>query len=204
MENIKVCILNYGSGNTKSVFNILKYLNANVIISNSPEDIKSSTHLILPGVGSFGSSIEKIRMNIPVEIVENEVLNYKKPFLGICVGMQVLAEKGYEFGTFKGLGWIPGEVKKIESGKSPLPHLGWNSIEIIKDVQLLSSFKSNQDFYFVHSFAVETDDNYIIAETEYGQEFTSIIVKENICGVQFHPEKSQKAGKILLENFLYI
>lgn len=205
VNKISVCILDYGSGNVRSVFNILRSLIVNVRISNSEETIKKSTHLILPGVGAFKASMDKIIKKIPLKIVRNEVFDKKKPFLGICVGMQVLANYGFEFGKYKGLGWISGKVVKINSSTLPLPHVGWNDVTIVKRSQLTSRFTKNQDFYFVHSYIFKPNsETNILATTEYGENFCSIIGKDNIYGVQFHPEKSQKAGKVLLENFLEI
>ena len=202
MNTNKVCILDYGSGNTQSVYNIFSSLLKNVVISNKPSDITTSTHIVLPGVGAFGSAMKKIKNNIPLDLLEDEVLKKKKLFLGICVGMQVLAEKGYEFGDHKGFGWISGTVEKINSNNLPLPHIGWNNIQVVKEVPLLENL-DNQDFYFVHSFAFkEKDSKDGAAKTEYGEVFSSIVSKKNIFGVQFHPEKSQKTGKLLIKNFL--
>ena len=199
----KVCILNYGSGNVQSVFNMLSTLTGSVLISNKPSDIQSATHLILPGVGAFGVAMEKIRKNIPLEILKSEVLEKKKPFLGICVGMQVLADQGFEFGAHEGLGWIPGTVRVLDSKEAPLPHIGWNNIEKKNHSDLLKHFSDSQDFYFVHSYAfAPKEPAHILAETSYGENFCSVIGKDNIFGVQFHPEKSQKAGKLLVKSFL--
>lgn len=199
----KICILNYGSGNIRSVYNMLLMIADDVVVSNKPTDIISATHIILPGVGAFGSSITKIRETIPLDILENEVVKNQKPFLGICVGMQVLAQKGYEFGKHDGLGWISGRVEKMNTDNLPLPHVGWNNISIIKESPLLKELNNNQDFYFVHSYVFRVDNHEdVIAKTEYGEDFNSIVSHGNIFGVQFHPEKSQKAGKLLLENFL--
>lgn len=204
-EDIKVCILDYGSGNTKSVFNIFHSLQSNTVISNAIEDIESATHIILPGVGAFGASMKKIHEQIPIDALEKEVLQKKKPFLGICVGMQVLADVGYEFGEEKGLGWIKGEVRKLETKDLPLPHVGWNNVVVDKSSPITKEFAENIDFYFVHSFAfTPVDKENVIAHTEYGSTFTSVIGKENIFGVQFHPEKSQRAGTLLIKNFLDI
>lgn len=174
-----------------------------VVISNSSDEIVSASHIILPGVGAFGAAMDKIKKQIPLALLAKEVVGNKKPFLGICVGLQVLAETGYEFGEHQGLGWIHGEVLKLDSEELPLPHIGWNNILARQAHPLLSNIENNQDFYFVHSyvFRAKTPAN-IIAQTEYGQFFNSIIAQDNICGVQFHPEKSQKAGKLLLKNFL--
>ena len=129
------------------------------------------------------------------------VLKKNKPFLGICVGMQLMATTGEEFGEFEGLGWIEGKVKKMKS--KILPHIGWNDITIKKDSKIFSGLNEHKDFYFVHSFHFDLKDkNLVVAETEYGEKFCSIFQKENIIGVQFHPEKSQKTGQVLLKNFL--
>lgn len=201
--NTFLCILDYGSGNVRSVYNLVSQLTQNVVISNDEKDIKRASHIILPGVGAFSASMEKIHARIPLQVLEKEVFVKKKPFLGICVGMQVLADYGYEFGKCKGLGWVSGIVKKIETEELPLPHVGWNEIHITKQNELTKRFTGKPDFYFVHSYIFHPNNsNEIVATTTYGETFCSILGKENIFGVQFHPEKSQTAGKILLENFL--
>lgn len=207
MNSKSICILDYGSGNVKSVYNIVTHLGYKAKISNFKKDIIDSSHIILPGVGSFGSSMEKISKSIPFNTLENQVLGKKKPFLGICVGMQVLADKGFEFGEHKGFGWISGEVKKIKIKKMPSIHIGWNNIIIRKDSNFLKGLEEINDFYFVHSYCFEQSTNskdYVLAETQYEDHFTSIIQKDNIFGVQFHPEKSQIAGQIILKNFINI
>jgi len=201
MKKTKVCILDYGSGNVGSVHNLLNRLDYDVKISNESFDIKNSSHLILPGVGAFGSSIEKIKKKIPVDLLNDEVQIKKKPFLGICIGMQVLADKGLEFGEHNGLGWIHGTVEKINN--KILPHIGWNNVDIKKKSPIFSNLKNLEDFYFVNSYAFKVkDENFLISETMYGETFCSAVQKENIFGVQFHPEKSQKAGQVLINNFL--
>ena len=203
MKNAKVCVLDYGSGNVASVYNLINRLGYDIKVSNKPEDIKKSSHLILPGVGAFGASIEKIKNNISIELLSDEVKVKKKPFLGICVGMQVLAEKGLEFGSHEGLGWIEGTVEKINA--KVLPHVGWNNIEMKKNSPIFSNIKNASDFYFVNSYAFKVkDNNFIIAETTYENKFCSAVQKENIFGVQFHPEKSQKVGQDIIENFLKV
>jgi glutamine amidotransferase len=202
----QVCILDYGSGNVKSVFNLFSTLAEHVKISNEAEDIIAATHIILPGVGAFAASMRRINEKLPLALLREQVIEQKKPFLGICVGMQVLMETGFEFGEWPGLGWLPGKVEKIDSGDLPLPHIGWNNIVLAKDKPLsplLNGLESEPDFYFVHSFRVLPGDAVQQqASTEYGPEFCSVIVKDNIHGVQFHPEKSQRAGIRLAKNFL--
>ena len=203
MKNAKVCVLDYGSGNVASVYNLINRLGYDIKVSNKVEDIKKSSHLILPGVGAFGASIEKIKNNISIELLSDEVKVKKKPFLGICVGMQVLAEKGLEFGSHEGLGWIEGTVEKINA--KVLPHVGWNNIEMKKNSPIFSNIKNASDFYFVNSYAFKVkDNNFIIAETTYENTFCSAVQKENIFGVQFHPEKSQKVGQDIIDNFLKV
>lgn len=202
-NRLKVCILDYGSGNVRSVYNMVSTLTSNVKVSNSPAYIKTSSHLILPGVGAFKAAMQKINRLIPLALVTQEVEGKKKPFLGICVGMQILSDSGFEFEESRGLGWIKGKVEKLNSKNLPLPHVGWNNIQIKKSCQLTHSLAKDQDFYFVHSFVFKAKDSEnIVATTRYGNTFASIISKGNVYGVQFHPEKSQKAGKVLMQNFL--
>lgn len=204
MTNKNVCILDYGSGNTMSVLNLIEYLKIPCKISREEKDIKNASHLILPGVGSFASSMNKIKQKIPIEVLEKEVLINKKPFLGICVGMQVLAEFGYEFQKSPGLGWVKGNVEKLNTKNLPLPHIGWNNINIKKEIKIFDNLQNINDFYFVHSYVLKPKNKEnIISTTNYDDiDFCSALNIENIYGVQFHPEKSQKAGQQLIKNFL--
>ncbi len=200
---IKVCILDYGCGNVKSVFNIINHLGYDVEISNSVSAIKNSSHLILPGVGSYLSAMVGIEKNIPIDVLENSVFVDGKHFLGICVGMQVLSDFGNEFEKCRGLGWINGNVEILKSQDLPIPHVGWNSIDLKAKNFLTNGLNDNKDFYFVHSYCFEASySENIIATTNYGSEFASIINKDNIYGFQFHPEKSQRAGQLILKNFI--
>jgi len=201
----KVCILNYGSGNVKSVLNLFESINVPVSISNDKKEIERSSHLVLPGVGAFKAAMENIKKWIPLEAVEKEVFEKKKPFLGICVGMQVMASNSLEFGNHLGLNWIPGTVCKLATESLPLPHIGWNNLSSRKKSGILDGIDEELDFYFVHSFKYELrNKDFLLATTEYEENFPSVINKENLYGVQFHPEKSQIAGKKLAMNFLKI
>jgi len=200
----KVCILDYGAGNVNSVYNIFK-MYTEVNVSNNLSIIKDSTHIVLPGVGAFETTVEKIIKLLPIDDIRNIVFNERKPFLGICIGMHVLATTGFEFGEHPGLGWIQGRVEKLDPGGMPLPHIGWNNIICKKKSSILKGLESNPDFYFVHSYVFKPYElETIVATSFYGEEFCSIIQYENIFGVQFHPEKSQKAGIKLVENFLSV
>jgi glutamine amidotransferase len=204
-----VAIIDYGLGNILSTQqSFLKVANdniikANVIITNQPRKITESTHIVLPGQGAFETCMKGLS-SIPYMINEltKSVVNKKTPFLGICVGMQLLANISYENGEHKGLGWIDGQIKKLPTNNLKLPHMGWNEVEIINNNKLVEKGKLNE-YYFVHSyfFNCEYKKN-IIGETDYGVNFNSFISKENIYGVQFHPEKSSKQGLELIKNFL--
>lgn len=198
----RVCVLDYGAGNVGSVFNALSPL-APTKISNNSADLRDATHIVLPGVGAFAAAMTRIQERLPIDLVRQQVEG-GKPFLGICVGLQVLAERGFEFGEHAGLGLLRGEVRKMSVGDLPLPHVGWNSIET-SDIAhpLLRRFPASPDFYFVHSYCFDkADEKQVLARTEYGESFPCVLGRDNIVGVQFHPEKSQKAGRALLENFL--
>lgn len=200
-----VCILDYGAGNIGSVTALLKTICDDVTVSREKHDICRATHFILPGVGAFTACMNKIKDLLPLEAIHHQVYHFKKPFLGICVGMQVLADKGYEFGEHEGLGWIGGIVERLDSNGLPLPHMGWNDASVTRDNPLLPSTSVHRDFYFANSFAYrEHTCTDIVAKTRYGIDFPSIIQKNNIFGVQFHPEKSQLAGRQLIQNFLSI
>jgi glutamine amidotransferase len=194
-------ILDCGSGNVTSVFNMVEKF-ANVSITNDVNVIRNASFLILPGVGSFGSVISKIELNLPIDEIRDGI-SKGKPFLGICVGMQVLASHGEEFGTREGLDLIPGKVEKLKVTKRQLPHIGWNNLKTIENTPLLNSISEKDYFYFTHSFGFkcQVDEN-VKATTEFEEDFTSVISKENIFGVQFHPEKSQHSGFKLIENFV--
>jgi glutamine amidotransferase len=200
---MKVCIVDANSGNKKSVYNLIKYLNYDVIVSRFLKDITNATHLILPGVGSYSEMMSKLKKYNLIDILSNEVLIKKKPFLGICVGMQVLSTFGYEFEKSAGLNWIEGIVRKLKTDKLKLPHIGWNNILIQKKDRILDEIDKNYNFYFLHSYMFEPKIiNTIVAKANYGETFPCIINSDNIWGFQFHPEKSQVPGQLILKNFL--
>ena len=173
-------------------------------VSNEIQAMKNASHVVLPGVGSYKKSMELIEHKIPLPELRN-LISHGKPFLGICVGMQVLGSKGIEFEEAQGLGLIQGVVSRVECGELPLPHVGWNNLIEVKKNLLTTGITEEDDFYFVHSFAYgEIDKNLVLAEVEYGVKFPAIVNVENVFGVQFHPEKSQKAGSKIIKNFLSI
>ena len=206
----KITIIDYGSGNVLSAQkSFVKIANENnitskVIISNNVNEIKDSTHIVLPGQGAFSTCMTGLK-NIKglIDELYNHAINKKKPFLGICVGMQMLANKSEEKGLHQGLGWIEGKIKKLPDTNLKMPHMGWNIVKPITNNNNL--IKKPEDYYFVHSYYFEcAKRENILAETQYGINFSSIVAKENIYGVQFHPEKSSSQGLNLLKEFISI
>ena len=210
-----VLIIDYGSGNIKSVYNsVKKSLNDfnkffELKVSNNLSDIKKADKIILPGVGSFDHCMNKIRnISYLVETLNDQVIIKKKLFLGICVGMQILADYGYENQKTKGLSWINGDVKPLKFFLDRLqhlkiPHMGWNNLSIYKNSSLFKDITDNDQFYFVHSyfFDIKHKEN-IVCNTEYGINIPAIVNQDNIFGFQFHPEKSGKSGLNILYNWL--
>jgi imidazole glycerol-phosphate synthase subunit HisH len=204
-STVSVCILDYGSGNVRSVENIITYLGYDVFVSNDASRIRDASHLILPGVGTFGAAMVGIREKISIDVLEEQVLVQKKPFLGICVGMQVLADIGHENGRFPGLGWISGEVTLLKSNNMPLPHIGWNDLDVATESPLFIGLSEDRNFYFLHSYTFEAKDPTLVSSrVDYGAKCCASIQVDNIHGVQFHPEKSQKTGQLLFHNFLML
>lgn len=206
----KIIIIDYGSGNLQSVLNALELIKSpdqEVLISKNPEDLKSASHIILPGVGAFGDCMSGLK-SIPsmITTLKNQILDQKKNFLGICVGMQLLADWGFEYGEHEGLGFIPGKVIEIDNknNKLKIPHMGWNDLQIKPNNNpALNGLKSGDHAYFVHSYHfICNDENNVLANVEYGQKITAIIAKDNIIATQFHPEKSAEIGLRLLKNFI--
>ena len=203
-----ITIIDYGSGNIlsakQSFARVIKKQNidADVSVSGNPETIKNSTHIVLPGQGAFETCIKGLE-GIPgmIEALNNFVVVQKKPFFGICVGMQLLANNSLENGNHNGLGWINGTIEKLPNENLKMPHMGWNSIRVLN--KNLKINPKETDYYFVHSyyFNCKNKEN-ILAETNYGIDFPSIVNKENIYGLQFHPEKSSDQGLDIIKNFI--
>ena len=200
-----ISIIDYGMGNVGSVKNAVEYLGYDVVIPKTKEDFEKSSHIILPGVGSFADGMKNLSQAGYIEILNEEVLTKKKPFLGLCLGLQILADIGEEGGLTKGLGWIKGKVSRFKIEKSyKIPHIGWNDVTIKKNSILFNGIEK-PIFYFVHSFHFTPDDKSVIsAEAEYGEKFVAGVEKNNIFGLQFHTEKSQQEGINTLDNFLSI
>jgi glutamine amidotransferase len=205
---MKTVIIDYGSGNVESVLNALSFVknNENFLVSNKPSDIRAANHLILPGVGAFGDCVNGLKsVEGLLPEIRKQVLIEKKPFLGICVGMQVLASIGYENGEHQGLGFINGKVEKITTQEGlKIPHMGWNEI-MLKPTKhpALKDVKNGEHFYFANSYHfICQNENNVLAQVEYGSKLNAIVAKENILGIQFHPEKSGEAGLLILKNFL--
>ena len=207
-----IAIIDYGSGNLKSAAKALETAASNInasskiVVTSDPKTIQQSDKIVLPGQGSFRDCYLGIKKIPGLDETLNEfVLVKKKPIFGICVGMQLFAKIGYESQETKGFGWIDGEVRKINNmnKKLKLPHMGWNEIELKKDFTLFSNLQNKSHMYFVHSYELITKQKDCIAATiNYGNFITAAVIKENIFGTQFHPEKSQRNGLIILENFL--
>ena len=206
---MNVIIVDYNSGNISSVINSFKEVakeKVNIEVTSNLNKIKSSDKVVLPGQGSFKSCIDSLTsINGLVDTLNEFAVNNKKPLLGICVGLQMFADIGYEETETKGLGWISGKVSKIDNqnGKYKLPHIGWNQINITKDSKIFEGIEDKSHMYFVHSFEIIPEDkNVISATTDYSSNIVCSVEKENIFGTQFHPEKSDKLGLQIIENFI--
>ena len=208
---MKVTIVDYNSGNISSVINSFKEVakdKVNIEVTADLSKIKSSDKIVLPGQGSFKSCVEALnKINGLTETLDEFAINNKKPLLGICVGLQMFADIGYEETETKGLGWISGKVSKIDNqnGKYKLPHIGWNQINIVKQSKIFKNIENNSHMYFVHSYEfLPNDKNVISATTDYSSNIVCSVETENIFGTQFHPEKSDKLGLKIIDNFMNI
>ena len=206
---MNVTIVDYNSGNISSVINSFKEVandKVNINVTSDLKSIKSSDKVVLPGQGSFKSCVDALNnINGLVDTLNEFAITNKKPLLGICVGLQMFADIGYEETKTKGLGWISGKVSKIDNqnGKFKLPHIGWNQLNIIKDSKIFENIENKSHMYFVHSYEfLPVDKNVISATTDYSSNIVCSIEKENIFGTQFHPEKSDSTGLKIINNFI--
>ena len=206
---MNIAIVDYKSGNISSVINSFQEVakdKVKIEVTSDINKIKSSDKVVLPGQGSFKSCVDGLK-NISglVETLNEFTINHKKPILGICVGLQMFADTGYEEIETKGLGWIAGKVSKIDNqnGKYKLPHIGWNQINIVKNSKIFKDIENSSHMYFVHSYEfIPEDKNVISATTDYSSNIVCAVEKENIFGTQFHPEKSDKIGLEIINNFI--
>ena len=200
-----IAIVNYGSGNIAAIANIYTRLHIPHTVAETPADLEGADHYLLPGVGAFDRCMQELNASGMREALDRLVLEQKKPILGICVGMQLLAN-GSEEGTEKGLGWVPGEVKKFDPAQfhqaTRMPHMGWNTVEPTQPGGLFEGVDLSTGYYFLHSYYyAPAAPDYTLAVTDYAGRFSSAVHRENVFGVQFHPEKSHQAGIQLLRNF---
>ena len=206
---MNVTIVDYQSGNISSVINSFTEVakgKVNLEVTSDTKKIKSSDKIVLPGQGSFKSCVDSLNsISGLVETLKEFVIINNKPLLGICVGLQMFADVGYEEAETKGLGWIPGKVSKIDNqnGRFKLPHIGWNEIEIQKKSKIFKDIKNKSHMYFVHSYEFIPEDKSVIsATTDYSSKIVCSIERDNLFGTQFHPEKSDKTGLKIIENFI--
>lgn len=205
MTTNKVAIVDYKLCNLDSVARAVEECGAQAVITDQEADIADATHIILPGVGAFGDAMRNLKDASLDEILGEQVLEKQIPFLGICLGMQLMARIGHENGVNTGLGWLEGEIHRLQpaAGDTRIPHIGWNEVHFEQESPLFKGIPSGKDFYFVHSFHFQTDrDDEVLARTPYCGGFTSAVHRDWIFGVQFHPEKSQRVGFQVLRNFL--
>ena len=200
-----IAIINYGMGNIGSIKKKMNRIGVKSIITSNAEEIRGSNKIILPGVGHFAKAVSEIKNRGLWDLLSEQVLVEKKVVLGICLGMQLMAKRSEE-GDAEGFGWFDAKVirfKVSDTTRYKIPHIGWNTTNLVKDSPLYKNIDSNSEFYFVHSYHIQCNNlNDILSETIYDYPFTSAIQKENIFGVQFHPEKSHDAGEMLLRNFV--
>ncbi len=194
-----IAVIDYGAGNLFSVCNALSFLKLPYQVTKNPTAIQAADGILLPGVGAFADAMAKLSATGLVALLQEEA--QKKPFLGVCLGLQMLFEEGLEFGRTPGLGLLPGVVRPLKSGDLKLPHIGWNTTKIVHECPLTEGIAEDSYFYFVHSFCVETADSYISLSTTYGEAFPAMVAHGHIFGAQFHPEKSGEVGLQLLRNF---
>jgi glutamine amidotransferase len=202
--NFKIAIVNYEVGNTCSVTNAFKRFDGcDVVLTDDTNTIKSADAIILPGVGAYRDAVTALNEKKMIPILENVAFTQKKPFLAICLGMQLLFEKSEESPNYAGLGWIPGQVIKFKSPDLYVPHFGWNDVQINKASPIFEALPPTPNFYFAHSFHAECANENVLAYCKYDVSFPAIVQKDNVFGMQFHPEKSHSNGLALLKNFIH-
>jgi glutamine amidotransferase len=200
-------IVDYGMGNLRSVANAFESLGCTTVVATKPAELCSVDRIVLPGVGAFGDGINNLRKGGWIPALEEQVKHTEKPFLGLCVGMQLLASKGTEHGDHEGLGWVPGIVRRLTPSDPSIrvPHIGWNDVEIAKHDGLYREANGQQTFYFVHSYAFHPKDPSVVSGwCNHGERFAASLETKNIFAAQYHPEKSQKCGIAVLQNFLRV
>ena len=210
--NATVAIIDYGSGNLASAAKALERAAQDagsgqcVLVTSRAEEVAAAERIVLPGVGAFADCMQGLaRLSGMVDALSEAVIGRARPFLGICVGMQLMATRGLEHGEHKGLGWIAGDVVKLapQDAKLKVPHMGWNTLRVRRDHALLAGLRADDHAYFVHSFHLRTASaDTLLADTDYGGAVTAVVGRDNLVGTQFHPEKSQRVGLALLANFL--
>ncbi|OEU64105.1 MAG: imidazole glycerol phosphate synthase, glutamine amidotransferase subunit [Desulfobacterales bacterium PC51MH44] len=202
----KVAIVDYGMCNLDSVFRAVEECGGNPVVTGKARDFECADYIILPGVGAFANAMHQLRQRSLDAVLQKQVIDKQIPFLGICLGMHLMAKKGWEGGETEGLGFIDGEVRHLrpDSSHTRLPHVGWNEVVYVKESSLFNGIRSGKDFYFVHSYHLCCSEENVIARTPYCGEFVSAISDGLTFGVQFHPEKSQRLGLQVLRNFLSI
>lgn len=201
-----VAVVDYGVCNLDSVARAVEECGGRSVVTERPEDLARANRIILPGVGAFATAMRNIKQRSLDVALREQVIDNGIPFLGICLGMQLLAERGREVEETAGLGWIPGEVRKLEpyGEDTRIPHIGWNEVHVVRHSSLFEGADGG-DFYFVHSYHLEPrDEKDIVARTPYGRGFVSAVQRDLVFGVQFHPEKSQRAGFAVLKRFLEV
>lgn len=201
---MRIAIIDTMLGNLRSVYNAFEFLGAAPYIASNSSELRKADKIVLPGVGAFGPATSALVQNGWVDELHELVRQDEKPFLGICLGMQLLAQTGYEEGEFSGLGWVQGVVELMESRPDcPIPHIGWNDVQFPVDSRLGKGLEDGGVFYFVHSYVLQpTDADLAVGLTTHASPFVACIEQGNIWGTQFHPEKSQQAGLVVLKNFL--
>lgn len=197
---MKVAIIDYGVGNLRSVEKAFAATNCKAVVSGDEKVLRAAERLVLPGVGAFAACMNELKRRGFDELVRERAAE-GAPLLGVCVGMQMLFDESEEFGGARGLGFLPGRVRRFDA-RLRVPQVGWNTIHQRRAHALFDGIEDDEYFYFVHSYFCDAEDNEtVIGETEYGEVYASVVARANICGVQFHPEKSQAAGLRLLKNF---